>query len=428
MRLVAAALAVVVTVGLGTPAAAVERPTVRYLGAEVSRAEKQAYRCGSFRDGRRARGFVVERAARYRLVPRWRLREWHDVTSRCARLRPMPVPAPAPALPPPAVVEVPPPPPEPTVTQPTTQPAPQRTSQCGNEISDPTRPPVVGGLRPVNRMDAYDPSPDVRQATASPMDLWNIAPSKVTDDGHVRVTFPDGQEYRHPVASLNFALASLRQYRQAEDPTWLNRALTAYGDTIARATPGGQIPQEFPWPGPEGPLLAQPAYSAMTQGLALSAAARLYWITSDPKWRDLADRMFATLATPGTASPAVTFIDTDGYLWFEEFPLECPGRVWNGHVFATYAMADYYWLTGDERAADLFDAGATTALHYMPLIRQPGEKATYNLSFPHPVTDLWYHRMMTNQLRQLATVTGEGEFTAWADLLAEDEAVLREKD
>lgn len=61
----------------------------------------------------------------------------------------------------------------------------------------------------------------------------------------------------------------------------------------------------------------------------------------------------------------------------------------------------------------------------MPLIPRAGALPMYNLSFPHPVSDKWYHRMMTNQLRQLATITGESAFSEWADLLAEDEAALR---
>jgi hypothetical protein len=309
------------------------------------------------------------------------------------------------------------------LTQPGEQsgaPPPPTARACRAEIGDPSTVPTRLGLRPVYEIDTFDPSPELRQADVDPMVLWNTDRARVDDQGHVRVSFPDGHEYLHPVGSLNFALASIRQYRVTEDQVWLDRAVTAYEDVLSVATPEGLIPHEFPWPGPVRQILGKPAYSAMAQGEAVSVAVRLYELTGEQRWRDLADLFFATLDSPGTAEPAVAFVDRDGYLWFEEFPLACPGRVWNGHVFATFAMADYHWLTGSQRAADLFDAGATTALHYMSRIRRRGATANYNLSHPHPVPDLWYHRMMTNQLHYLKVMTGDKRFGVWADRMTED--------
>ena len=82
-------------------------------------------------------------------------------------------------------------------------------------------------------------------------------------------------------------------------------------------------------------------------------------------------------------------------------------------------MADYYRLTQDPRALELFDAGATTALHYMSFDRRPGKLGMYDVSHAHAAS-LAYHRFMTRELRDLGAITGSPEFDHWADLMAAD--------
>ena len=407
-------------------AAAADTAKVQGLGQVLTSAEKRAYRCGWWRGDRPVRAYV-KHPSNYRLIPRELLRSKRGVVYRCAFRRPhvvdglpAPVPAPAvaaqaisPAPPPEPAPEPPPATPVPTVVAP---PAPDPAT-CRYEIGDPTRTPTTSGLRPVNPLDPYAPFADDPEQT-DPMTRWNNGAISATDEGRVRVVIA-GEPWVHPVASIQFGLAALREYRLTGEQVWFDRAVTSYQEVLATMTDDAMLPQPYPWGGPIGQVLPKPAYSAMTQGQALSLAVRLYETTGVEDWRDLADRLFVTLATPGTENPSVTFIDTDGYLWFEEFPLACPSRVWNGHVWATWGVSDYYELTGNPRALELFDAAATTALRYMPVIRDPGQVAFYNVSHQHKVT-LAYHRMMTVQLRYLQEQTGEPEFGQWADLLAAD--------
>ena len=297
-------------------------------------------------------------------------------------------------------------------------PASSGNSVCRAEIGDPTRNPITSGLTPQGYFDAYNPIDVDEPHNGDPMKVWNSPKVSVSDSGVVRALVAD-RLWRHPVAAAQFGLASLRMFDETGDPIWVSRAATALSDSLAAADPSGRLPYSFPWRGADGVLQELPAYSAMAQGQSLSLAIRLFQLTGDEGWRRTADSLFETIAEVGTANPAVTFVDTDGYLWFEEFSIQCPGRVWNGHVVVVFAMADYHQLSGDRRALELFDAGATTALAYMPFVRRAGEASMYDVSHAHAAS-LAYHHFMIRELRFLGSMTGSPEFDHWANLMADD--------
>jgi hypothetical protein len=292
------------------------------------------------------------------------------------------------------------------------------TTVCRAEIGDPTREPIMTGLRPAAYFDAYNPIDVDEPHNGDPMAVWNARNVSVSDAGVVRALVGD-RLWRHPVSAAQFGLASLREYHETGDPIWIVRAETALTDSMAGADASGRLPYLFPWRGADGVLQEQPAYSAMAQGQSLSLALRMFQLTADERWRQIADGLFETIAEVGTTNPAVTFVDTDGYLWFEEFSIQCPGRVWNGHVVVIFAMADYYQLSGDARALELFDAGATTALAYMPFLRRDGEPSMYDISHAHGAS-LAYHHFMIRELRFLGAMTGSSDFDRWADLMVDD--------
>lgn len=296
-------------------------------------------------------------------------------------------------------------------------PASSGNAVCRAEIGDP-RDPITSGLTPQGYFDAYNPIDVDEPHNGDPMKVWNSPKVSVSDSGVVRALVA-GRLWRHPVAAAQFGLASLRRFHETGDPVWVDRAATALSDSLAAVEPSGRLPYSFPWRGADGVLQELPAYSAMAQGQSLSLAIRLFQLTGDAGWRRIADDLFETIAEVGTANPAVTFVDTDGYLWFEEFSIQCPGRVWNGHVVVVYALADYHQLTGDPRALELFDAGATTALAYMPFIRRAGEPSMYDVSHAHAAS-LAYHDFMIRELRFLGSMTGSPDFDHWADLMVED--------
>jgi hypothetical protein len=263
--------------------------------------------------------------------------------------------------------------------------------------------------------DLYNPSNyDYDLATT-----WNSDGLSVDNAGHVRITV-NGQAFIHPVAAAQYGLAALEEYERTFNPVWLHRSETAVSDALATVEPNGLIPQNYPWFGRDGRTFTTPAFSAMTQGQTLSLVVRLYQATGDPVWKKWADRLFATLAAVGSdPSSAVTFVDKQGYLWLEEYSLQCPGRVLNGDIFAAFGVLDYYRLTHDPSAAVLFDEAATTVLHYLPAIRRPGQLSVYGVT--QQFVRAFYHRIHIMELQALAAATGEKAFTRWATLLIADE-------
>jgi hypothetical protein len=230
----------------------------------------------------------------------------------------------------------------------------------------------------------------------------------------------NGHDYVHPVASAQYGLAAFLEWRRSGRRKWLDRALASGDDLRATANAQGLLPYDMPWWGPDEKPFPIPAYSAMAQGQALSLFVRLYRATHDRVWKQRARQAFHTMATPGsTGAKSVTFIDRDGYLWFEEYSLYCPGRVLNGHIFATFGILDYWKLTRDPRALPLFDAAVTTVVHYLPKLRNPCGISAYGVTQKRSHL-AFYHAVHIKQLRTLERVTGRRILANWADRLSSD--------
>lgn len=281
--------------------------------------------------------------------------------------------------------------------------------RCGAEIG-PDVAPATSGVQ-VRDVDPYAVLPYQYRLPGS----WGVAPLTVDDAGHVRYA-DQGRGFVHPVASAQYGLAALREYQSTGDRAWLGRAETAARDVLGEATPEDLFPYLMPWAGPDGKPAPVPGFSAMAQGQMLSLLVRLAAETGDGLWSGWAVRVFATMARIGT--PAVTFVDRGGYLWFEEFSTACPGRVFNGHMFALFGVLDYYRATGDPRARALVDAAVTTVEHYLPQMRNPGHLSSYGVTATGP--NAYYHPVHIAQLDTLSAVTGRPVFGRWADLLRAD--------
>jgi hypothetical protein len=172
--------------------------------------------------------------------------------------------------------------------------------------------------------------------------------------------------------------------------------------------------------------MTTPWYSGMAQGMTLSLFTRLHEVTGDSKWSTVADQIFHSLELNRSGTqPWVTFVDANGYLWFEEYAKNPPARVLNGHVFATFGMWDYARATRSAAAAALFDAAATTVAHYLPQFRRPGAPSAYALRIP--VQDPKYHGIHVQLLAMLARLTGAPAFADWSEKFREDFSLPRPK-
>jgi hypothetical protein len=257
----------------------------------------------------------------------------------------------------------------------------------------------------------------------------------------VRMYRDRGRLVDHPVAQAAYGLANAEKYRASRDEFYLRRAEDQARRLLDRATEHRgawylPYPFDFSLHGMAHERLRAPWYSAMAQGQALSLFVRLHELTRDPTYRRAADGVFASFLQPGprlvpgrvagaglppAAAPWVVFVDGRGYLWLEEYASRRPDRTFNGHIFAAWGLWDYWRMTRDGRAAQLWDGALTTLRAYYPTMRRPGGPSRYCVS--HPVYDAKYHEVHVVQMRMLAAMTRNTVFARFAAQLAADHRV-----
>ncbi|MEU1839195.1 D-glucuronyl C5-epimerase family protein [Micromonospora chersina] len=261
---------------------------------------------------------------------------------------------------------------------------------------------------------------------------YNVNPAPVVDRGlhdssGVRMFTFLGKTWDHPVAQAQWGLSNLAAYRLSRDPLFLQRAVAnAQRNLDRRVESRGAwfYPYDFDLSRCAGrPLLRAPWYSGMAQGQLLALFAGLAEVTGDAKWRTAADNTFLSLILPATTgAPWGSWIDPNGYLWLEEYPVTfgtTGERVLNGHIFALYGVYDYWRLTGDSRAVAVFDGAASTVRRYVPNHFRVAQWASnYSMGCANP--HVKYHQIHTAQTLKLYEMTWSATFAQYADLLRSD--------
>lgn len=233
-----------------------------------------------------------------------------------------------------------------------------------------------------------------------------------------------GQAHDHPVLQARLATAMLAGFRLTADPRYLDRARANTQRLIDTAVPrrgAWYLPYRYRHKIARN-LMLPTWYSAMAQGMALSALCRMHYVTQEPKWLAAAHRVFASFRNaPMRRAPWTVHTDPCGHLWLEEYPNPVGGspmRVLNGHIFAAIGVYEYLWLTGSPAAALVFDAAATTIVDHGPEFRVPGSCSRYSLT--HPVAKPDYHGTHVWQLARLGSWTGDQRFTDLSGQFAAD--------
>ncbi|MDW3847183.1 D-glucuronyl C5-epimerase family protein [Micromonospora sp. BRA006-A] len=246
------------------------------------------------------------------------------------------------------------------------------------------------------------------------------------DASGVRLFTWQGVLYDHPVVQADWGLDNLNAYQVTGDRFFLDRAIAQARRNLDRKVESrGAWWYSYPFDLPRctGLVLQAPWYSAMAQGELLSLFVRLYEVTGDATWRTAADRTFLSLTLgPQLGVPWVSWTDTDGYLWLEEYP-DSPGvrgeRVLNGMIYAFYGVYDYWRITWDSRAVSLMDGTATTVRRYVPAtLRVPQWASRYSVGCARSYPS--YHQVHTQQMLALHQLTHAGVFAAYADVLRAD--------
>lgn len=170
-------------------------------------------------------------------------------------------------------------------------------------------------------------------------------------------------------------------------------------------------------------VLHAPWVSALGNGFVASGYLELWRVTGNRSYKDKADQLFAAFFQHRTRQPGrlwFTYVDEEGYLWFEEFvfPDDPQMHVFNGNNYAVMALYEYYLSAPSDEVMTYIRAGVTTMFRHLEEYRVPGKISKGWLS-PYAVRDYGPRRAL-NQLQWLADVSGEPYFAAMRATYVED--------
>ncbi|MBI3795642.1 MAG: hypothetical protein HY268_01555 [Deltaproteobacteria bacterium] len=160
--------------------------------------------------------------------------------------------------------------------------------------------------------------------------------------------------------------------------------------------------------------LKAPWYSALSQGQGISALLRAYRETNKSAYLEAAQRAFGTFAKT-VDKGGVTYIDREGYKWFEETIVDPPTHILNGFIWAAWGVYDYFLHTQSGEAEFLFLEAVRTLkanlrhfdAGFWSLYEQSGTRLKM---FASP----FYHQLHIIQLRVMHKLTGESVFADYA--------------
>jgi hypothetical protein len=238
----------------------------------------------------------------------------------------------------------------------------------------------------------------------------------------------DGVIYDHPVLQAQYGLIMYNSYlltTNAEYLYWAEAHAQHLLDVSVSSRGALFFPYPFVWqkaPAPGKDQINPPWYSGLAQGYSLSLFSHLYQTTGKQIYKDAADKTFSSYKLPAidAETPWVTEVDSQGFLWFEEYAKDPANQqmVLDGHILATFGLYDYWLMTGDPDAKRLVEAGITSVRKNWDYFRTPGWVIRYSLKW-----EVWnksYQTVILGLFQQLWTMTSEPFFARCADQLADD--------
>lgn len=152
--------------------------------------------------------------------------------------------------------------------------------------------------------------------------------------------------------------------------------------------------------------------SAMAQGLAISVLVRAWQLSHDDTYLNCANKSFEILKIDNSID-GVSFCK-DNLQWFEEYPdSENPTHVLNGHIWTLFGIWDYYRVTQDSSAHEIFKKGINALLVNLHKY-DTGYWVLYDQGTRHLLSGT-YMDLQIDQLKVLYYLTGENLFLEYAE-------------
>ena len=230
-------------------------------------------------------------------------------------------------------------------------------------------------------------------------------------------------DFYHPITISRIAINAAISYMNTDNQGMYLRATATADKLIEIMGPDGALRYRHAYKLTYGSLPAGWT-SAMSQGSALSAFARVYHITCDRKYVNAGNKALAHLLEPierGGTTTTLAALDPalSGSVWYEEYPHSGkPGYTLNGYMYTLLGLYDWAEATGSPEAKRAFDAGVQSLVKVLPLFDYDGF-SIYDLApMVHGTAPLFnphYHRVHMMQLAALYARTREEIFETYRE-------------
>lgn len=303
----------------------------------------------------------------------------------------------------------------------------QSTNQTRSESSPPDRdPPSFLEGTTIDEFDLkqleYPRRPQwARNPYGEPYCPFSI--EQVLDQPLVYNKEVDGETGHHPLRTTRYMMTFLEGYRETGESAFIQRVEEMAAELLDNHTTsiGGSLMLDY---GFEFQEISAPWSSGMAQGTGLSTFLRLYEITNDEKYLDIAEDILQSFSmTKELASERWVANITGDHYWIEEYPGGRAKHVLNGFVVGLWGPYEYWAKTGDQDALQIFQAGATTLRDNWRMYRNAGGTSFYSSRRSYPVNDD-YHSLHIEQMKKLSNITGDQEFNNAASTLYQDKRVV----
>lgn len=227
--------------------------------------------------------------------------------------------------------------------------------------------------------------------------------------------FDIGRQY-NPLAIAQYGLGNFNLYLRTKDKKYFDIA-KIQADWLIRnleANDSGILvwKHKFRWHYKK--YLPPGWYSAHSQGAGISLLGRLYGATGDKRYLEAAKKAFISL-NKSMNDGGVKYVDEKGNVWLEEYIIDQPTHILNGFLWALWGVWDYYLLTKENTALELWNSCIKTLKENLSRY-DAGFWSLYDLSRQalKMLASPFYHRLHIIQLKVTHIISGERIFTDYA--------------
>jgi len=220
----------------------------------------------------------------------------------------------------------------------------------------------------------------------------------------------DGVEIGYQIAPHNVAMKSLEafyEYHNTGDESYKKRGFYLADWLLENATyedKGNFVVwvYDYPWP----PYDLKPGWTgSLNQATIIKALSFAYLYSKDEKYKNMIDKSLNAFEVEVKEGGLKMIREDQGtlYIWYPEYAKETPPYVLNGFITVIIRLREYYLISNDKKAENLYLEGLSSLIHYLPDYDAGNKKSYYdalgNIANDH------YHEMHVAQLNSLYEYT-----------------------